>query len=97
VKNIPKRKRQRAAPKGSSITANNPPSRNCADAPKTVSDPNHVAKSADALRKSGRLLPASMKSPDVFTRRDAHTPIRIVIIRYPIIKTRSNDYSVFLN
>jgi hypothetical protein len=71
VMNNPKRSRHKAAPNGSSITEYNPPFRNSDDAPKTVSDPNQVANSAAVLKKIGRLLPASIKSPEFFTRLDA--------------------------
>ena len=63
--------RHNAAPKGSSITAYNPPFKNSEDAPNTVSEPNHVAKSAEELSNKGKLLPAKRKSPDVLILRDA--------------------------
>jgi hypothetical protein len=44
------------------MVAYNPPFRNSDDAPKTVSEPNHVAKRAAVLNTIGRLLPASIKS-----------------------------------
>ena len=53
------------------IHAYNPPFKNSDDAPKTVSEPNQVANSADELKSMGRLRPASMKSLEVFTLRDA--------------------------
>jgi hypothetical protein len=71
VINNPKSSRQSAAPKGSSITEYRPPFKNSDEAPKTVSDPNQVANKADELKKSGRLLPANMKSPEFFTRLEA--------------------------
>jgi hypothetical protein len=65
---------------------------NSEDAPNTVSDPNHVAKRADELRRMGRLRPASMKSPDVFTLLEAQYPIRMVMSRYRMIEKRSNYF-----
>jgi hypothetical protein len=60
AKNKPNNTRQRAAPKGSSITEYSPPFKNSEDAPKTVSEPNQVAKRAAELSSIGRLLPASI-------------------------------------
>jgi hypothetical protein len=77
--------RQRHAPNGSSITPYKPPSRNSAEAPKTVSDPNHVANKAVELSISGKLLPANMKSPEVFTLLDAQYPMKMVSSKYKTI------------
>ena len=52
-----------------------------AEAPNTVSEPNQVANSADDPRRSGRLRPASIKSLEFRTLRDARNPTRIVRIR----------------
>jgi hypothetical protein len=52
--------------------------RNSEEAPKTVSDPNQVANSADELSTKGKLRPASIKSPEVFTLRAAQYPIKTV-------------------
>jgi hypothetical protein len=94
AKNIPNNNRHREAPKGSSITENNPPSRNWDDAPKTVSEPNQVAKSAEVLSTIGKLLPASMKSPDDLTFLEAHRPIRTVTIRYAMTEVSNNALAI---
>src|SRR5690606_11646159 len=91
AKKKPKRKRHSAAPNGSSITLYKPPFKNSDDAPKTVSDPNHVANKAAELNRSGKLLPANIKSPVVFTRREAHIPTITVRTRYSMIKPNSKN------
>ncbi len=53
------------------MTEYNPPFKNSDEAPKTVSDPNQMAKSAAELKANGKLLPANIKSPVFLTLREA--------------------------
>jgi len=77
-KNKPKRIRHKAPPKGSSMTPNNPSSKYTEEAPKIVSEPNQVAKRAEAERNSGRDLPARTKSLEFLTNREDHAPTATV-------------------
>jgi hypothetical protein len=95
AKNNPKSKRHNAAPNGSSITPYNPPLRNSEEAPNTVSEPNHVANNAAELNVNGRLRPANIKSPEVFTLFEAQKPITTVNARY-VMMENSNNASVRL-
>jgi hypothetical protein len=74
-KKSPNKIRQRAPPKGSSITPRRPSSRYTEEAPKIVSEPNQVAKRAEADKNKGRDLPASTKSFEFLTNLDDQAPI----------------------
>jgi hypothetical protein len=80
-KNLPNKIRHKAPPKGSSITPRSPFSKYSDDAPKIVSDPNHVAKSADAERNKGNCRPANTKSFEFLTSLEDQAPIATVISR----------------
>jgi hypothetical protein len=80
-KKSPNKIRQSAPPKGSSITPRRPSSRYTEEAPKMVSEPDQVAKSADADKNKGRDLPASTKSFEFLTSLDDQAPIARVMAR----------------
>ena len=58
--------RQAAAPNGSEASPMSPSSKNVAEIPRTVSAPNHVAKTIAKTIRNGRFLPALIKSSAVF-------------------------------
>jgi len=49
--------------------------------PSTVSEPNQVANTVAVTMYSGRLRPASAKSPVFFTRSAAHKPMPTEMIQ----------------
>lgn len=59
----------------------NPPAAKVEEAPKVVSDPNHVAKRAVVESMKGRRCPARAKSPELWTLELAQMPIPMEISR----------------
>ena len=84
--NNPDKNKHKAAPKGSSMTPRNPLPIKAEEAPSTVSEPNHVANSAQATMNIGKRRPATTKSAAECTRRDAHQPTASVPAKYKPIK-----------
>ena len=68
--------RQAAAPNGSEASPMSPSSKNVAEMPRTVSAPNHVAKTMAKTIKNGRFLPALIKSSAVFVFLEKYSPIK---------------------
>jgi hypothetical protein len=66
-------------PKGSEIMPPIPSLKKVAGTPKTVSEPNQVAKTVAVTMYIGRLCPAAAKSAVFFTLMAAHRPMPIEI------------------
>ena len=68
--------RQAAAPNGSEASPMSPSSKKVAEIPRTVSAPNHVAKTIAKTIRNGRFLPALIKSSAVFVFLEKYSPSR---------------------
>ena len=68
-------------PNGSATTPLSPSLRNLAGMPRTVSEPNQVAKTVATIKGSGKWRPATTKSAEFFTFVAAYRPMPIETMR----------------